>query len=67
MLLRNPKVCLTEHDGYPFDRVVTKRRLHFFWDLIGAALEKGGLTEEGADRLILVVGVVFGKSGPKLV
>lgn len=39
-------------EGYPASPIVTKRLLHFFWDLLDAALEKGGLTEEGTDRLI---------------
>ena len=54
-------------DGYPSIPVVTKRRLHFFWDLLGKALVKGGgLTKEGADRLVEVVGIVFGQSGAEL-
>lgn len=47
--------------------VIIEQRLHFFCDLLGKALVKGGLAEESADRLLQVVGVVFGKSGAELV
>lgn len=59
MLLRNPKVCLTEHDGYPFDRVVIRNCLRFSWDLVGASLV-GGVPEMGAEKVIGVVGMMVG-------
>lgn len=54
-------------DPYLSIPVIIKQRLHFFCDLLGKALVKGGLAEESADRLLQVVGVVFGKSGAELV
>lgn len=35
----------SESKTYPSNRVVTKNGLRFSWDLIGAALAKGGLAE----------------------
>ncbi len=55
------------NEGYLSIPVIIEQRLHFFCDLLGKALVKGGLAEESADRLLQVVGVVFGKSGAELV
>lgn len=35
-------------EAYPSARVVLRRRLHFFWDLLGAALAQGG--SSGVER-----------------